>query len=374
MTGSSSAKKRARPEDGDDHHPPKKQDTKSADIPQDDSVKQKDMSQNDTSDLDLSPVNHAPMLSDTDNEQHAIKTEPDQFTHAASTPNSPAHNNPLTHPPTRRISAPLNSVSQLHPHTSPTNMYPMPGEGMLDYCLRRHYLPANHHLSWSSSTAAALRPFLALTPVRKIDQPRPWSFLVLWQPPPPNDSSNANYYALFTQVGGRVALQPCTRCAGGGARWTPCVAPPTEETAAVVGGACGRCLYNDLGSTCSFARADRPPVESRAADRPVPESMAVIGAQTPYPQQHYSGEQLEYSQRTQLQQQAQRALPTNAAWAPSARSYPFYASATIPQARQQQELETERSEIEKELHRIADEQLWLATRQKELLKRMEELG
>ncbi|KAB5518025.1 hypothetical protein GE09DRAFT_1294224 [Coniochaeta sp. 2T2.1] len=343
--------KRARPEGDDDHRPSKKQDTKN------NSVERKDTS------AESSVV--APNYGDASD--LAIKTEPNQPAHAASHPNSPAHN-PRTHLPTRRTSVPLNRVAQLPSHASPTSMYPNPGEGMLDYCLRRHYLPANHHLSWSSSTAAALRPFLALPPVRKVDRklaPNSGS----WQPPP-SDNSNAKYYALFSQVGGRVAPRPCTRCAGGGVKWTPCVVPPTEETAAVVGGACGCCLYNDLGSACSFAQAARPPVEPRPGDRPVQEGggfSAIVGAQTPYPQPAYPGQQYEYSQRSQLQQQAQQALQARPAWNQS-----IYASATIPDARQS-EPETERSKIDKELHGIADEQLRLATRQKALLKRLEEL-
>ncbi|KAB5515023.1 hypothetical protein GE09DRAFT_1264157 [Coniochaeta sp. 2T2.1] len=125
---------------------------------------------------------------------------------------------------------------------------PHPNESIIDYCLRMRYIPADSPIP---TTKDSIRPFLALRPLRPLDYNPDCRSRQPWHPG--HKKMNQNWYALFTQVAGRIAAQPCAKCARGQAKWLPCVVAPTEETS--VNGACGCCLYNNVGSKCSFVKA-----------------------------------------------------------------------------------------------------------------------
>ncbi|KAB5515024.1 hypothetical protein GE09DRAFT_1196247 [Coniochaeta sp. 2T2.1] len=127
---------------------------------------------------------------------------------------------------------------------------PRPDEHLISYCHRVGYVTVDTHLP---SESASMQAFLNLAPVRSLERnllstARPWR---------PNTTGYANWHALLTQLSGRVTDEPCTKCARGLARWAHCIVPPTPETMLAVNGACGCCLYNNQGSTCSFARAEQ---------------------------------------------------------------------------------------------------------------------
>ena len=122
---------------------------------------------------------------------------------------------------------------------------PYPNETMIAYCLRMSYIPPTS----SVPTTKLIQPFLSLRPIRPLDYNPECRSRLPWQP---GQKTNQNWFALFTQIAGRVAPRACEKCARGQAKWLPCVLAVSEETS--VNGACGCCLYNNVGSKCSFVK------------------------------------------------------------------------------------------------------------------------
>ncbi|KAB5515027.1 hypothetical protein GE09DRAFT_586748 [Coniochaeta sp. 2T2.1] len=141
----------------------------------------------------------------------------------------------------------MDAMPQSNSHTS---QGPGADEDILHFCRRMGYVPAGTPIP----TGSRIQPFLKLKPVRGLDLNRcstahPWH---------PNNKGNSNWYALLTQVSGRIAPHPCTKCARGAARWTPCVVPSTPDTWSLVNGACACCLYSNQGANCSFVKGKIP--------------------------------------------------------------------------------------------------------------------
>ncbi|KAB5570614.1 hypothetical protein GE09DRAFT_1283682 [Coniochaeta sp. 2T2.1] len=106
----------------------------------------------------------------------------------------------------------------------PNNSHQNQPEDMVQFCWRNGYITANDR------------------PLNDVDTPGhiPLKFY---------EVAKRRWYAVFIQISGRVAQEPCTTCARGrGGRWAECV---IDETVGHYR-ACACCLYDHNPNQCSF--------------------------------------------------------------------------------------------------------------------------